>query len=258
MQRVIAALGQHAIDRNQILHRRDLGGNHDLVALEADFLGALGGVDRRARHGLAHHRARVDGRLGRGVDVHQMRQHLLVERAPIRADAHGLVVLDRQFDDGAELLVLLFLEADIARIDAVFGERLAAGRVIGQKLVADVMKIADQRDVDAHPVELFADVRDGGSRLVAVDGDPHQLRARPRQRGDLRDGGVDVGRVGVGHGLHDNRRAAAHRHGALAGSDRYGAAAMSRRGFGVDGLREEGFGVSGHGFSAGCFGIRSR
>ena len=172
-----------------------------------------------------------------------MRQHLLVERAPIGADADGLVVLDRQFDDRGELPVLLFLEADIARIDAILGERLAAGGMIGQELVADVMEIADQRNRNALFSEPFPNMRDGARGLVAVDGDAHQFRARPRQRRDLRDRRVDVGGVGVGHGLHDNRRAAADRHGARAGPDDDAARAMARRGLGGRGRRQGGFGL---------------
>ena len=56
-------------------------------------------------------------------------------------------------------------------------------------------------------------MRHGGGRLVAVDGDAHHLRAGAGERGDLRDGRRDVGRVGVGHRLDDDRRAAADRHG---------------------------------------------
>jgi tetratricopeptide (TPR) repeat protein len=55
----------------------------------------------------------------------------------------------------------------------------------------------------------LADLRHGGRTLVAIDGDAHQLRARPVESGDLRDGGIDVGRIGVRHGLHDDRRPAA-------------------------------------------------
>ena len=72
-----------------------------------------------------------------------MGQQLLVERAPIGADAHRLAVLQRHFDDGAELAVLLLLEADIARIDPVLVERLGAGRMLGEQLVADIVEIAD-------------------------------------------------------------------------------------------------------------------
>ena len=77
-----------------------------------------------------------------------MGEQFLVQRTPIGADAHRLAVTDRGLDDGAELAVLLFLETDIARIDAVFVERLGAGRMVGQKLVADVVEVADDRHVD--------------------------------------------------------------------------------------------------------------
>ena len=99
--------------------------------------------------------SRVTSRASRGcgrarVLVHQAGQQLLVERAPIGADAHRLAVLDRGLDDGAELAVLLLLEADIAGIDAIFVERFGAGRMIGQELVADIVKVADERHANAH------------------------------------------------------------------------------------------------------------
>ena len=119
------------------------------------------------------------GRSEACVDVHEMGEQLLVERAPIGADPHRLAVFDREFDDRGELPVLLFLEADIARIDAVFGERLAAGRMIGEQLVADIMEIADERDVASLLREPVANMRHGGRRFVAIDGDAHEFRALP-------------------------------------------------------------------------------
>src|SRR5713226_7211600 len=98
-----------------------------------------------------------------------MGEQLLVERAPIGADAHRLAVTDRGLDDGAELPVLLLLEADIAGIDAIFVERLGAGRMIGKKPVADIMKVADDRDGNADLKESLLDMRDGSRRLVPVD-----------------------------------------------------------------------------------------
>ena len=38
-----------------------------------------------------------------------------------------------------------------------FGQRLGAGRKLGQQAVAVVVEVADQRHVDAHAVELLAD-----------------------------------------------------------------------------------------------------
>ncbi len=104
-----------------------------------------------------------------------MRQQFLIERAPIDADAHRLAVADRGLDDGAELAVLLFLEADIAGIDAILVERLGASRMVGQKLVADIVEVADDRHVDTHAQQPFLDVRHGGGGFVAIDGDAHQF-----------------------------------------------------------------------------------
>ena len=140
-----------------------------------------------------------------------MRQQFLIERAPIGADAHRLVVADRGLDDGAELPVLLVLEADIAGIDAVLVERLGAGRMLGQQLVADVMEVADQRHAHVHLGEPVADMRNRGRGLVAVDGDAHEFRAGAGERRDLPCGSLHIGGVGIGHRLHDDRGAAADR-----------------------------------------------
>jgi len=143
------------------------------------------------------------------VFVHQLGQQFLIERTPVGADPDRLIILVGDLDDVAELAVALVLEADIAGIDAVFVERLGAGRVVGQELVADVMEIADQGRGDALLAQAVADVRHGGGGFLAVDRDAHHFRAGARQRGDLGDGAFDIGGVGIGHRLHDDRRAAA-------------------------------------------------
>ena len=71
------------------------------------------------------------------------------------------------------------------------------------------MEIADQRRGDAALAQAVADVRNGSRRLLAIDRDADHFRAGARQRCDLRDGAVDIGGVGVGHRLHDDRGAAA-------------------------------------------------
>src|SRR5579885_2938803 len=105
-----------------------------------------------------------------------MGEQFLIERAPIDPDAHRLAVADRGLDNVAELLVSLVLESDIAGIDSVLVERFGTSRMIGQKLVADVVKITDDRDVDPRLGQPLLDVRYGGGSLVAVDGDAHDLR----------------------------------------------------------------------------------
>ena len=121
-------------------------------------------------------------------------------------------MLGRGLDDGAELPVLLLLEADIARVDAVLVERLGAGRMIGQELVADVVEVADDRRVHAHLEQALLDVRNRGRRLVAIDGNAHDLGTRARQRRHLPHCSVDIGGIGIGHGLHDDGGAAADQH----------------------------------------------
>ena len=54
------------------------------------------------------------------------------------------------------------------------------------------------------------DLGDGRGRLFGIHGDAHQFRAGARQRHHLVDRAGHIGRVGVGHGLDDNRMIAAH------------------------------------------------
>ena len=115
MDRVVGAAAELLVDRDQVLHRRHLGREDDAVARQADLLGARGREQRRLHHRLARDRARLHRVVRLGVLVHQVGQQFLIERAPVGADAHRLVVLDRHLDDGGELPVLLVLEADIAR-----------------------------------------------------------------------------------------------------------------------------------------------
>ena len=81
--------------------------------------------------------------------------------------------------------------------------------MIGKELVADIVEVADDRHVDAHAQQPLLDVRHGGGGFVAVDGDAHHFRAGARQRRDLRTVACDIGGVGIGHRLHDDRCAAA-------------------------------------------------
>ncbi len=166
-----------------------------------------------------------------------MREQFLVERTPVGADPDALAVLRCEFDDGTELPVLLLAEADVAGIDAVFVQRLGAGGVIGQKLVADVVEVADERHIDAAQHQPVADVGDGGSRLVAIHGDAHDLGAGAPEGRHLADGRLDVGRVRVGHGLDDDRMPTADHH--RSDGDRDGPAPRLRAGAGEFG-REAG------------------
>ena len=233
VQRVAAAVRQHAVDADEVLHGADLGRDDDALRPHAQLLGALGRQQGRLHDRLVHDGARVLGRRRGGILVHQPRQQLLVEAAPVDADAHGLVVLERQLDDGRELPVALVLEADVAGIDAILVERLGAGGVLGEQGVAVVVEVADERHRHAHLRQAVADVRHGLGRLVAVDRDAHDLGAGAGQRRPLARGRLHVGGVGVGHRLHDDRRIAADDDAADVDGNGGSAAGEQRAGHGL-------------------------
>ena len=70
--------------------------------------------------------------------------------------------------------------------------------------MAVVVEVADDGHADAALVEAFDDVRNGCRGVVVVDRDADQLGAGERERRNLLDGALDVGRVGVGHRLDDD------------------------------------------------------
>jgi hypothetical protein len=118
------------------------------------------------------------------------------------------------------LAISITWENCLSRIDPVFGERFGAGGVVGQKLVADIVEIADQRHVDAAQHQPIADERNRGGGFVAVDGDAHDLRSGPRQGGHLGHRRLDISGIGIGHRLDDNGRPAPHGHPADIDPDR--------------------------------------
>ena len=206
MERVVAAGAEFAIDGDQVLHLRDLGRDHDAVARHAEPLRQRGAAQPRFDQRLAHDAACVPG-LGPGrVLVHEPGQQVLVEAAPVDADAHRAVVFQRDLDHGLELPVALLAEADIARIDAVLGQRLGTGGMVGEQAVAVIVEVADQRHVAAGRIQPLADRRHRRGRGGRVDGDAHDLGAGVGQRPHLVRRGAGVRRIGIGHRL-DPRQA---------------------------------------------------
>ena len=104
------------------------------------------------------------------------------------------------------------LAAHVTGIDAVLREGPGAGGVLGEKQVAVVVKVPNDRDRDADPIQAFDDRRHRGRRLVVVHCDAHQLASRLSESRDLRDRPLDVCRVGIGHGLDHDRVTGTHGH----------------------------------------------
>ena len=209
VERIVAAARELAVDRHEVGHAADLRADDDAVVAQAGRLGELGRAQGGLQHRLDRHVARVERVGPSGVLVHQGRQEVLVERAPVHPDADGPVVFEGDPDDRDEVLVVP-LRADVARVDPVLRERGRRVRVLGQELVAVVVEVPDERDADPEVVELAPDRRDGARRGVVVDRHAHELAAGVRERRDLERGRVSVGRVGVRHRLDDDRGGGPH------------------------------------------------
>ena len=204
MQGVVAAAGELGVDVDEVADAGDFGGEDDLVAAEAVALGGGGVVERGDDHGLHHDVAGVE-RIGEfGVVVHHLGEESLVERAPVDADADGLLVLDGDFDHGAEVVVVFAADGAVAGVDAVLGEGFGGVGVFGEEEVAVVVEVADDGGVPALVGDAFDDVGNGLGGFVVVDGDADHLGAGAGEGGDLLDGGFDVGGVGIGHRLDDD------------------------------------------------------
>ena len=119
MQGIVAPLCQLAVDRDQILHTTDLAGQDDLIAVHAHFLRTAGRIQGGRDQRFIHDRFSIPRHRAAAVFVHQAGQQLLVQAAPVHADAHGLVPAQGGFNHLPKLFVVLVTFAHIARIDAV-------------------------------------------------------------------------------------------------------------------------------------------
>ena len=134
----------------------------------------------------------------------------MIERAPVDADAHRLLILDGALDHGAEVVVVLAADRNIAGIDAVLGQRARRGGIFLEQDVAVVVEVADDGHAQAALFQSFDDRWNGGCGALVVHRDAHDLRAGKSEGRNLLDGGLCVRRVGVGHRLHDDRDLPAH------------------------------------------------
>jgi hypothetical protein len=121
-------------------------------------------------------------------------------------------------DDGPKILVVS-LTADVTGVDSVLRQRPCARRILREKQVSVVMKVADDRSRQSKPVQGLDDLRNRGGRRLIVDGDTHQLAARTGEVRHLARGGLNVSRVGVGHRLDHNRMIRTNRDTTYEGGD---------------------------------------
>ena len=107
MQRVVAAAREIGVDGDQVLHVRDLARQDDPLGRQSERFGLRRAFERRRDERFAHDRFGFRGARVARVVVHHARQQRLVEAAPVDADAHRLVVADRELDQRGELRIAL-------------------------------------------------------------------------------------------------------------------------------------------------------
>ncbi len=209
MQRLFGFAGKVAIDGDEVAGARSFARNNNLVVSQTRFKREFRGL-----HGGQHH-AVVDDFFGFlaeilvGVLLHFQHDQLLIERAAIDADAYRFAVVARDFANGGELFITALACADIAGIDAIFVQRLGAIGIFREQNVAVVMKVADDRNIATSCEKTILDFGDSGSGFRNVDGPAHDFRASFGKFQSLLQSAFNIGGVRVGHGLDDDRSAAA-------------------------------------------------
>src|SRR6185503_15313886 len=93
---------------------------------------------------------------------------------------------------------------DVAGIDAVFGQRSSARRILLQQDVPVVVKVSDDRDRNSAFAQEVNDVWYRGRGLAGVYCYAHELRPCASELFDLQRGAIDVDGVGIGHRLNDD------------------------------------------------------
>ena len=142
MQRKFTPLRELAVDADQVLHRRHLRGQTNFISAHTPGHGLLSTLYGRSDEGLPHHRARIPRVFARRILVHQPRQELLVETAPVHTDAYGTVVLQRGLHHGPKLGVTLGAPTHVPGVNTVLRERHRTFRHLRQELVAVEVKIS--------------------------------------------------------------------------------------------------------------------
>ena len=181
MERVVHALAHQAVCRKRQRHIVRL--ERDLHIVEIEFL----------KHAHMLHRGRNE-RLRRNAAV--FRQHLVIERSGVDADADGDAPLARRRDDLLDAL----RPADIAGVDAQC--RNALRHRLERELVVKV-DVRNERRLD-----LPYDIAEVLRRRHVGHGDAHNVAARRREFAYLLYRRLRVRRLRIAHGLHGDRRPA--------------------------------------------------
>src|SRR5690606_19865030 len=106
--------------------------------------------------------------------IHHARQQVLIEAAPVHADAYRLLVAACDFDHLRELRIAFAASADVARIDPVFRERFGTSGMSLEQTMAVEVEIAYERRRHALLRQAIANLRHGERSLLGVHRDAHE------------------------------------------------------------------------------------
>ena len=206
MQRIVAPARQIPVNSNQVLHGTNFATQNNLVAPQPQRFGLGSALKGRNYQRFTHHSIGFLRRILSGIFVHHARDQFWIQRSPVHADAHRLVKFDGSLNHCPKLVIALAALADVTRIDTQFRQGNSAVRHLGQQLVTIKMKITSKGNIDAHRVELRANLRHRARGFQCVNSDSHDFRSSTRKRCHLRDRGSDIFGIGIGHGLHHDGR----------------------------------------------------
>ncbi len=167
--------------------------------------GGFTGDQRAGDDGVDRDIARVLGLRKAGILVHHPGEQALVERPPIDAYTNGPLIFDRGFDHGAEIVVVFLADIDVAGIDPVLSKSASASRVLLEKQMAVVVEVAHDGNADTVHVQGVGDLGNSRGGFFGVYRDTDQFGTGFRQGHDLIDCAGNIGRIGIGHGLHHDR-----------------------------------------------------
>jgi hypothetical protein len=185
MKRLLCFAGEIAVDGNQIARARSLAGDDDLIVAQTAFECQLGGLQSGEHHAIVDNFFGFFAEIFVRVLLHFVHDELLIQRAAIHADAHGLAIVARNFADRRKLLVAALARANVAGIDAVLVQRFRALRIFRKENVAVVMKIADDGRVAARIEQALLNFGHGGSSLRHIYRPADNLRAGFRKLDSL-------------------------------------------------------------------------
>ena len=231
MQRPGGALREIAVKRNEFLNLRHLAGKNDAVCREPERFRRCGRLNGALYKSLSQHRLRGQKSARLHVLVHQAPEERLVERAAVHADAHRRAPLFRRLNHEGEVFFLTRAFPDVSRVDAVLRERGRALRNFRKKLVAVVVKVADERHKDPGGVKPRADFRHRACGFRRIHREANEFGAGRSEFRGLRIGRFNVRRGGIRHRLDDDGPPSADDHPSVLPDDfnRGGVVAAKRR-----------------------------